>query len=130
MWQFLEQSVACLDGPERPTIIRFNDFGNIDELYAVNPSEGSELSTVRGRYRSPSTHIEATIHGDTGMPTLKTTGRFGSTESRLESIAEGVWRSRPTLDFPPGGVLSFSEDASRLTFSSFRTRALPFERVD
>jgi hypothetical protein len=112
----------------RPTSIRLNDFGNVDDFARLEPVAAPAIEAIAGQYRSATTHTEATVFNAMDGPRLRTVGRFGSAEFALECLAEGIWRAKLLGSMPWGGILSFSSDASSFNFDTFRTRALTFQR--
>jgi CubicO group peptidase (beta-lactamase class C family) len=124
---YLKHTVMLRGDPEKPSAIRFSDFGNPDELVRVEPVGGSDVREIAGRYRSVATGTEATFPCSQDGPQLHTVGPFGSATYALECIAAGLWRA--TSPMPRSAILSFDQDAASFRFSSWLTRALPFRRV-
>jgi CubicO group peptidase (beta-lactamase class C family) len=125
----VRRSVTIIGDPERPSTLRFSDFGNLDELVRVKPVEQPNVAAIAGRYRSDSTGSDVTIVDTDQGPRLHATGRFGSTESSLECLASGIWRTRTQrLVGPPCAILVFEDDASMFRFSNFSTRSMAFRR--
>jgi hypothetical protein len=123
----IKYMLTVADDP--PTLIRFNDFGNHDEFTAL-PLPRSEVVVPFGRYRSESTGTEAMVFEKDDGARLRTIGRFGFVDFRLECLADRIWRAKPTQSiFPLGGVLVFEDDGSEFRFSSSRLWSLPFRRV-
>lgn len=119
---------VTLAGPrENVTSIRFSEFGNVDELVRVVPTN-EPVEAISGRYRSDGAGVEATISDTPDGPLLGTAGRFGSSAFRLERLAPRLWRATATGPMPWRGILSFDDDGAAFRFSSLRTRALPFRR--
>jgi D-aminopeptidase len=123
-----KMAVTLIGAPEKPASIRFSDYGNLDELFAVPSAEQADVGSIAGRYRSDSTGTEATISKTDNGPRLSTLGRFGSAEFTLECLADGIWRAKSPGPMAWGGILSFDTDGAAFRFSSFRTRALIFRR--
>jgi hypothetical protein len=124
---YMKQSVRLTGDPEKPGSIVFNDFGNRDDLLRVQLVEESNVALIAGRYRSIGVGVDATISDTEDGPQLLTVGRFGSAKYSLECLTDGVWRA--TSAMPRSGILSFDHDAEVFGFSSWLTRALPFQRV-
>jgi len=122
------QEVTVVGDPLRPTSIRFGDYGNFDELVAMNPGERTEMGATGGRFRSDTTGTEATISDSADGPRLVTVGRFGSVVYSLEYLADDIWRARSKDVAFLGGILSFDEDRQGFRFSNYRTWALQFRR--
>ena len=120
-----KQAIALDGEPERPTAIRFIDYGNEDTLTRVAPGSGAP---VGGRYRCDAVDVtlDVTAEGADGLMT--TCGPFGSLEYRLERLSGDLWRALPTRH-TVGGILSFRPDRTGLGFSCPRTRGLPFRRL-
>lgn len=126
---FVKQSLTLIGDPAKPTSIRLSDFGNLDELVAVEPAKKINLRAVAGRYRSDATGTEATISETDDCSQLTMVGRFGSVVYELECLADGIWRAKSSRTvIPPSGLLSFDSDGGVVRFSSSQTRALPFRR--
>jgi CubicO group peptidase (beta-lactamase class C family) len=130
IWSFMRQSITMIGDHGNPTSIELNDFGNRDELLAVQRSGGIPRVAISGRFRSETTGTDATILEVEGKAWLKSTGHFGSVELDLECLSDEIWRARPKATFPPGGVLSFEAGGAGFFFSTFRTRALRFRRIE
>jgi D-aminopeptidase len=124
----LKQSMIFVGDRESPTALRFNDFGNEDELPRVRTVDEPDASALIGCYRSDATRTEATICESGADIVLRTVGRFGSATFELVSLADGVWRAVSRLPWM-GGVLSVNRDEKGFRFSTARNRALPFRRV-
>jgi hypothetical protein len=130
-WKAPRQSVSVMGDLRRPTSIRFNDFGNIDEMVRVEePDQEPDVSHITGRYRYEALDIKATIVERKGGACLDTTGCFGAAEFSLERIADGIWRAKPAgasrVAFI-GGILTFCP--AGFGFANFQTRPLLFRRV-
>ncbi len=118
-------------GPAKdPSSIHISDFGNTDELHAVSPPPEADDLSIIGCYRSTPTRTNASICATGDGIMLRTTGRFGSAEFRLHRIGADIWRATLNGIMPWGGILSFDNDRTRFDFSSPRTHALPFRRMD
>jgi D-aminopeptidase len=127
----LRLEMTLVGNPESPASIRFNDYGNIDELMPVHPVERSDVPAIVGSYRSDATGTEAKIADSEHGPQMRTIGRFGSAQFSLECVARGVWRFKatdPIQRVGSTGILLFEDDGATFRFSSLRTRALPFRR--
>lgn len=127
LFGYLKQAVRPIGDPEKPAAIRFNDFGNIDELVRVPPPEDTGVGAIAGCYRSEVTRTEVTISRTPNGQQMHTIGPFGSATYTLDCLADGVWRA--TSPMPRSAVLSFNHNATAFRFSSWLTRALPFRRV-
>jgi len=110
-----------------PKSIRLLDYGNVDELLALEPVARPDASRIAGRYRSDTTGTEVHIAG----ALMRTMGRFGASEHELQCLAEGVWRSTNVnkMMAPPSGFVSFPADYDGFEFTNMLTRALKFRRV-
>lgn len=126
---YLRFSITLLGGAKTPTQILFEDFGNRDELSAVQPDNDTSASSIAGRYRSGSTGTEIAIHLTDDGANMKSVGRFGSVEYDLEYLAKGIWRSRSAGYSPWAGLLTFDQDNLEFRYTNLRIRALPFRRV-
>jgi hypothetical protein len=121
-----QRALTLVGDPRRPQSIRYNDYGNIDDLAREVSVPTADVSAIAGRYGSDTTGTEALIVATDEGPRLKTTGRFGSVVFQLERLAQDLWRARSMTYRYFGGVLSF--EAGRFYFSAERTRALAFNR--
>jgi CubicO group peptidase (beta-lactamase class C family) len=126
---FIKQSVALLGGRLNPRGIRFDDFGNMDDLVAVEPTPNVDVATIAGCYQSKSTGTQITICRTHEGPRLITAGRFGSTKFSLESLGEGLWRAKSMTPAGWGGIVSFGDGSAGLRFTTGRTWSLPFEPI-
>jgi len=127
---FLKQSVTLIGDPTQPTAVRFDDFGNVEELSAVGPGNERDGREIVGRYRSEGTATDAVIFAADGKLQLRTIGRFGSISYDLECIAERVWLTRATMSVAQwSGTLSFAADNRSFQLSNWSNRALAFKRI-
>jgi D-aminopeptidase len=125
---FIKQSVALVGGQLKPSAIRFDDFGNLDELIRVVPTPNADAATIVGSYRSKSTGTQITISATDEGPLLITVGRFGSAKFSLECLGEGLWRAKSMTPAAWGGVVFFDRAGAGLRYMTGRTWSLPFER--
>jgi CubicO group peptidase (beta-lactamase class C family) len=125
---FLKQSVTRIGDVRRPSALRFDHFGNVDELNPVVPSDG-DVAQIAGTYRSQPTGTTLTISGESESPRLHSTGRFGSAAYRLECLGEGLWRARSEDPMAWGGILAFDAAGIELRFTTVRNWNLIFRRV-
>jgi D-aminopeptidase len=126
----VKQSINVLGQNERPTRIRFSDFGNVEELVIGRSQTSSHARSITGRYRSDATNTELAIYAADESPRLITTGPFGSAEYLFECLAQDVWRARHrTLSFH-GGVLTFEADGTACRFSNAYNRSICFRRLN
>jgi D-aminopeptidase len=129
VWSYIKQAVTLDGDPAKPASIQVSDFGNVDALIAVRPAEHIDPGAITGRYRSDTTGTEVTICENEGSLRLRTAGRFGSTQYRLENLAENIWRARSGTAIPWDGILSFDGRGGTFRFGTLRTSALAFRRV-
>jgi D-aminopeptidase len=129
IWSFIKQTVTLVGDQEQPESVRFDDFGNLDELPAVRPSVRSDGNEIAGRYRCESTCTEAEISrkGDATHVTMH--GPFGVMAYPLECLADGIWLAKSGKAIPWNAVLSFDSVEHAFRFSSLRTRGLSFRLV-
>jgi hypothetical protein len=126
-----KQGVILNGAPPRPSSVRLSDFGNLDDLTLLPPAAKPSVSAIAGGYCSAGTGTSAVICETADGPHLRTQGKFGSAEFRLECIGSGTWRARSTgLRAWYGGILSFESSSAGFRFSNYCTRALPFQRAD
>ena len=124
------RSLVLVGAALKPTSLRFSDFGIADELVPVEPAERSDPAAIVGRYRSDATGTEVTVSRTPEGVQLHSFGRFGSTESTLECITDGIWRASTTgMVIPPWATLSFDGPRVGFNFTNFTTRSLPFRRI-
>jgi D-aminopeptidase len=126
---WMKLSITLIGNSDRPDALKLSDFGNVDWLERVAPTDGPDTRSLAGRFRSSTTDTDAVVTpSDSGLQ-LRIIGRFGSVDYRLRRLTPGIWRAKARLDFPPGFILSFQDDALGFEFWSYRTVALPFRRV-
>jgi hypothetical protein len=128
----IKQPMRLVGDAGRPSSIRLDQFGNFDELFAVEPAGSIDIGAIVGRYWSQAAATEITI-GETGNgPQMRTVGRFGSVVRDLECLAQGIWRARNSTTQVLGywgGVLAFDSDGKGFRYSTLQTWSLPFQRV-
>jgi D-aminopeptidase len=126
---FYKQAVEIIGDPTRPAAIRLNDFGNVDELLPAPPAGDTESATITGEYQSAATGTRAMISNSEDGLRLRTHGRFGAADFRLECLAAGIWRAQALGARPYVGILAFNDSCTAFGYSSVYTRSLPFRRV-
>jgi D-aminopeptidase len=126
---FIKQSVGFVGSRFKPSAIRFDDFGNLDELIPVEPTPNADVAMIAGSYRSKSTGTHITLSATAEGPRLITVGRFGSARYSLECLGEGLWRAKSLTPAKWGGVVSVDRAGAELRFMTGRTWSLPFERI-
>jgi hypothetical protein len=124
----MKMALTLIGDSEKPSSIRFIDFGNPDDLVVVQPAANEDVDAIAGQYRSETTGTDATIAGTNDAARLTTVGRFGSAEFTLECLADRIWRAASTSAMPWGGTVLFDDDGGGFRFSSSRTPALRFRR--
>ena len=125
------RAVTLIGDSDKPSALHLSDFGVADELLQVRSDEGPAAAAIVGHYRSDSTGTEVEIAVSGGDSLLRSTGRFGSIQYRLERLMGGVWQATTLEAAAPHRVVLAFEDAGRgFHFSAFATRSLPFKRVD
>jgi hypothetical protein len=130
IWRFVNQEIHLASGAGPPDSIRFYDCGQVDNLERVDVTRCEDAGDIAGVYSSDTTGTRITlVHTSGGEFKLNSSGRFGSVEYRVEAVARGLWRARPTGALPwLGGWLLFDSQRRGLQFTSLRTWALPFRR--
>jgi hypothetical protein len=126
IWHYLKLAIATCGDREHPSSLRFNSYGNVDELPRV--AGVSEGAVIAGRYRSDEAGVTATLEQSAGNVRLSTAGPFGSTEQWLECLARGIWRARSSRASFLGGILFFDERSEGFEYSNSRTWKLTFRR--
>lgn len=130
IWNYLKHSAQLIGDSRQPHALRFNDFGNVDDLSCVGPSADDQSESIVGAYRCPAADVSVRISKVTGGNRMQTRGRFGTATYELECVAERIWRAFPSKSAPWwGGMLSFDASSAGFRFTSDRTRRLPFRRV-
>jgi CubicO group peptidase (beta-lactamase class C family) len=127
---FLKQAVTPFGDRAAPMAVRLSDYGNFDELRAVDRTAGPELGSIVGCYRD-CCGIEMSIAGGVEALRAIARGRFGTEELELTWLGESIWQTRkkgPGL--PRSGVLHFDPNGAGLRFSTALTRGRSFRRVD
>ncbi len=128
---YLKYSLTLEGEPSRPNAIQFVDFGRRDRLVLMDrPDNAVDIGAIAGCYQSRSTGTEMKIEPGVDGTSLRTTGLFGTVRYKLEPLADGLWRARSTCPMQWGGILSFEDGNRVLRFSTLRTAALPFRRLD
>jgi len=116
---------------EKPGRIRFRDFGNVDELVALQSADSVVPEALPGKYISEWTGTKATIFvGEDGAAHLITVGQFGTATFLLECLGEGIWRAKSMGAMPLGGILTLQEGASVFRYRTGRTGPLTFRREE
>jgi CubicO group peptidase (beta-lactamase class C family) len=130
IWHYLKLVITPRGDAETPQSLRFESFGNVDELMRVSEIGMSEPEpdAILGHYRSVETATVAALFKDGQGVTLHTTGPFGSAVHSLERLAQGVWRARSSKASFLTGILSFEADCRGFDYSNSRTWALSFKR--
>ena len=118
-------SITPIGDRENPAALRYEEYGNVDELVRVEPARTQDVGQIAGHYRYEAAGFDVRI-SDAGM---LTTGRFGSVLYSLECLAQEIWRVRDekSLAIFQTGILVF--DATGFRFWSSCAHGLPFRRV-
>lgn len=127
---YTRQGITLMGDPTRPSSLHLSDFGCEDMFISLVPATGIHADEILGRYRSSSTGTEAVISGGAQSAQLTTLGRFGEAHFTLQCLGEHTWRARSVGAMPWGGILGFSDESAVFRFTTFRTRALCFKRVE
>jgi D-aminopeptidase len=124
-----KQRVEFLGSNQRPSSIRFFDFGNVEELISIESVDNLAPIAIEGKYESESTGtvIESFSYGDALYMTA--TGRFGSTKFMLKCLAKDIWQAKSTTAMPWGGVLTLSNDGRSFELSTARNPRLVFRQM-
>jgi len=127
--RYVKQSLTLRGPRARPSGIGLNDFGNLDELTAMNPASKLDRHTLAdqyhpaGHYRSDIAGVAATIvEAGTGWR-LITSGRFGSmTYDQILPLTDAVWLAKPAGEAAEwfGAILTFGAEGF-----TFRSYAIP-----
>jgi D-aminopeptidase len=126
-----KQSITLVGNPQYPEAIRFNDFGNADELLRVEQDHRVDERGIVGAYRSDAIRTDATVAKTEIDLRLATRGPFGAMEYRLDYLAEGIWTAKPAIPSRvayQAGILTFDPDGA-LVFSSYQFRSPAFTRL-
>jgi hypothetical protein len=127
-FEAFKQTVTLKGDTKNPHSIVLSDFGNREELAAVEAQPTASAPLIAGRFESLVTGTEVTIEKETSWR-MRTRGRFGSMDFNLEPLCDRIWRARTRRLVPAGGIVSFDADRAGFRFSTSRTRALPFRRI-
>ena len=127
---FLKLIVTLIGDHQKPTCLRLDDYGNMDELTPVRASGKADVSRIADRYRSNTVGAQCTISNTDDGPQLRAQGRFGSMTYDLEYLGEELWRAKPT---PVSrsfihGILSFNKSGDQFRFVTHGTLSLLFRR--
>jgi CubicO group peptidase (beta-lactamase class C family) len=114
-----------------PTIggLRYNDFGNEDQLDAVVKITDASIRTRAGVFRSETVSATAEIFEDADGPRVRFSGKYGNHLFKLEPITANVWKMSSLGVFQAlAGIVAFDEDARGLTLNAMRLIGLRFVR--
>ena len=116
--------------PERPSSVRLEYFGDIDDLLPVEPVDEPDVAAIVGGYRSETSATEAVITETPDGPSLHTVGRFGRADFTLECIGRDTWRAQSLFWAmgPWSSVLTFDPGHTTFRFSTPQLRAVTFQR--
>jgi CubicO group peptidase (beta-lactamase class C family) len=111
------------------TGLRYSDFGNEDELDAVEKNADISIGTLPGVFRSEAISTTAEIFEDTDGPRVRFSGKYGTHLFKLEPVTSRVWKFGSLGIFPAlAGTLTFDEDAGGFTLNAMRLTGLRFVR--
>ena len=128
IWNHMQLGVVLEGNRVCPSAIRFDDFGNVDELVAVEPPQFVNWARIIGRYHSSTVGASAAVTAIDETLTLNTQGWFGAVTYKLEIVAGNIWRARSNSAIPWDAMLTFGEDGRSFLFTTMRTKALTFHR--
>src|SRR5579862_9019896 len=114
-----KQRVILEGNQSSPSAIRFIDFGSEDVLPMAPQPPEKDTQELAGKYVSESTATEAFLSSSDG-PLLRTEGKFGRAEFKLENLSEGVWRAKSTSTWPWGGLVTLSKASELLKLTTNR----------
>lgn len=123
--------LSLVGDPAKPSSIQLSDFGNLDELTALELKSEASAAALVGRYRSGATQTDAVIAKTEDGLTLTTLGRFGCSKHRLDALADGIWRTTGLMHLtrPPRALLT-TDDSGDFYFSTTLTRNVRFQKVE
>lgn len=108
--------------------LKLSEYGTVDDFVLREPSVLTNARNVIGRYINVATGTEARIRDTDSGLMMKTEGRFGAAEFKLESLAEDCWRAKASMPTLFGGSLLFGADGSSFRYNSYGTVGLSFQR--
>lgn len=111
------------------TSIRLVDFGNEDELEPVERNPDAKLGDRAGDYACDPLEVRAILSAGEEGPRLKTVGRHGSADYRLEPITDRIWKASALGPFAMlGFILTFDADGQGFSVRANRMVDLRFRR--
>jgi hypothetical protein len=120
-----------LDSGSEPNRVLLRTFGAEEILSRVEDCPTTKAEALVGRYCCVSGGIVAEFSLTEGNVFMKTTGRFGQARFKLESVADGLWRTIPVgQQAVLVGTIDVCTDFASFTYTSSRTRQLTFRRLD
>ena len=119
-----------VDEPGESCALRFDDYGNVMTLEWVERVEKADGSGLVGRYVHTALDTKAEIFRSDGELRIKFSGRLGTAQHKLESLAEGIWASTQIDIYPRKAMLWFDQRTRAFEYGSYSTHNGPlrFER--
>lgn len=121
---FLQQHIVPGDAS-----LRLVDFGNETILDSVEHNPDARLGTHVGTYANDSLDVQAIFSEDKDGPRLKTVGRHGSADYKLDPLTDRVWKASTLGPFAMiGFIVTFDADGQGFTIRANRMVGLRFGR--
>lgn len=122
---FMKQHIVC-----GQNAIRMVDFGNEDELTAIERDPDATLGGFAGDYVSDALDVRLVVSDDGAGPRLRTVGRHGSADFTLGPVNARIWKAATLGPFAMlGFVLTFDADGEGATARGGRMVNVRFRRA-
>lgn len=122
---FMKQHIVCGENA-----IRMIDFGNEDELVAIGREPGATLGAFAGEYVSDALDVRLVVSDDGEGPRLRTVGRHGAADFKLEPVNAHIWKAATLGPFAMlGFILTFDVDGNGATARGGRMVNVRFRRA-
>lgn len=120
--RFMQRSVIPSDGT-----VRLVEFGHEDVMEAVEKNKDAKLGPSAGTYAARALDVQIIVSEGEAGPQLKTIGRHGALDYKLEPISDRIWKA--TSRGPTSFILAFDLDSLGLSITTDRLMNVRFVRV-
>jgi CubicO group peptidase (beta-lactamase class C family) len=112
------------------TGLRLVDFGHEHRLDPVDSQAGCALGSYAGCYRADAIDTTADVVEGHDGPRLRTKGRHGTNEFRLEPVAPRIWKATAcdAATFTITGIATFDRDGNGFELTADTVRGIRFVR--
>jgi D-aminopeptidase len=122
---FLQRRLSFSDA-----MIRLVEFGDEDVMEPVEREADAKLGPLSGIYAAHALDVRAIVSDGTSGPQLRTVGRHGAVDYRLEPIGERIWKAISSSSvFPLSFIVTFDPDGQGLGITADRLMKVRFIRV-